>query len=159
MSKQANVNENNNINDIIITEEKDKILETKEQELNKKEQNLIEQENKLNALSEKLSKKYEEIESKIENLKSSTEEIQENIQNFPSTKEYSKEALISESKSVGEILSEGEKIRITIPKSEINPLEKNVPVTINGYTYNILRGENVEVPIEVYNILKESKYI
>ena len=31
--------------------------------------------------------------------------------------------------------------------------------TINGYRYRIIRGEEVEVPVTVTNILKEAKYL
>lgn len=67
--------------------------------------------------------------------------------------------LVSEAKKVGEKLSKQKKIAIMIPKDLRNPKETHVPVTISGYTYQIARGESVEVPVEVYNILKEAKYI
>lgn len=156
MAKETNVKEENGTS---VTDNSTLENTLNENILKEREQALIESEKRLELLNEKLTKKYEELESKINALDNDSQKIQENIQNFTNTKEYSKQELINESKNVGEILSKQKKITIVIPKSELNPLEKNVPVTINGYTYNILRGEAVEVPEEVYKILKESKYI
>lgn len=50
-------------------------------------------------------------------------------------------------------------VEIIIPISERNPDDLVVPVTINGYTYQIKRGQEVTVPKEVKRILKEAKYI
>lgn len=50
-------------------------------------------------------------------------------------------------------------VEIIIPISERNPDDLVVPVTINGYTYQIKRGQEVTVPEEVKRILKEAKYI
>lgn len=50
-------------------------------------------------------------------------------------------------------------VTITVPISERNPKDLVVPVTINGYTWRIKRGEEVTVPEEVKRILKEAKYI
>ena len=73
--------------------------------------------------------------------------------------EVSEKKLTKESLSTGEQLAKEKKVTIVVPKSELNPHETVVPVTINGYTYQIKRGEEVEVPQTVKNILKETKYI
>ena len=52
-----------------------------------------------------------------------------------------------------------EKVKIVIPKDPINKNDSFVPVAINGYIYQIKRGETVEVPKEVARILKEAGYI
>ena len=68
-------------------------------------------------------------------------------------------ALIDDSMSTGAALAKETQVTLIVPKSELNPQEKMVPVTINGYTYQILRGEQVTVPQTVADILKEAKYI
>ncbi len=67
--------------------------------------------------------------------------------------------LIDDSMSTGAALAKETQVNLIVPKSELNPQEKMVPVTINGYTYQILRGEQVTVPQTVADILKEAKYI
>lgn len=67
--------------------------------------------------------------------------------------------LIDDSMSTGAALAKETQVTLIVPKSELNPQEKMVPVTINGYTYQILRGEQVTVPQTVADILKEAKYI
>lgn len=67
--------------------------------------------------------------------------------------------LIDDSMSTGAALAKERQVTLVVPKSELNPQEKMVPVTINGYTYQILRGEQVTVPQTVADILKEAKYI
>lgn len=67
--------------------------------------------------------------------------------------------LIDDSMSTGAALAKETQVTLVVPKSELNPQEKMVPVTINGYTYQILRGEQVTVPQTVADILKEAKYI
>lgn len=52
-----------------------------------------------------------------------------------------------------------EKVKVTIPKDPVNKNDSFVPVSINGYIYQIKRGEEVEVPKEVARILKEAGYI
>lgn len=74
-------------------------------------------------------------------------------------KEISDRELKQDSKKTGNRLRKEPMVLVTIPKSELNPNELSVPVTINGYTYNILRGKEVEVPKTVKDILKEAKYI
>jgi hypothetical protein len=51
------------------------------------------------------------------------------------------------------------KVRIKIPVDPRNPKDKVVPVGINGYFYYINRGETVEVPEVVADILEKAKYI
>lgn len=87
-----------------------------------------------------LAKKNEEIEAKLKEL---------------SDRELKKEAL-----STQRTLKNTQKmVIITIPVDRRNPKDLVVPVTINGYTWQIKRGEKVEVPEEVERILHEAKYI
>lgn len=51
------------------------------------------------------------------------------------------------------------KVRIKIPVDALNPKDLNVTVQVNGYTFLIMRGETVEVPESIANILSEAKYI
>ena len=50
-------------------------------------------------------------------------------------------------------------VRIKVPVDPLNPKDMMVPVVINGYLWNIKRGETVEVPENVANILENAKYI
>ena len=50
-------------------------------------------------------------------------------------------------------------IKIKIPLDKENPGEKLVPVTINGWTWTIKRGESVEVPVAVAKLLEDANYI
>lgn len=52
-----------------------------------------------------------------------------------------------------------ERIRITLPRDPLNPDEKVERVIINGACTTIIRGEEVEVPREVYEVLKQGKRI
>lgn len=75
-------------------------------------------------------------------------------------KEISQRELALESKKTAKELKNTQKmVQITIPVSELNPHDTIVPVCINGYLWQIKRGEEVTVPEEVKNILKEAKYI
>ena len=62
-------------------------------------------------------------------------------------------------KETGEELAKGEKVRIRLPKDKLNKEDVVVPVCINGYTYQIKRGEWVDVPEEVARILEEAGYM
>lgn len=59
----------------------------------------------------------------------------------------------------------GEKIKlegqreIKIPKDPLNPKDGVVPVCINGYFYQIKRGEKVKVPESVADVLENAGYI
>lgn len=56
-------------------------------------------------------------------------------------------------------IKKGNSVRIKIPVDPQNPKDLVVPVMINGYLWKINRGETVEVPEQVANILEEAKYI
>ncbi|MDL2215733.1 hypothetical protein LJB77_01485 [Ruminococcaceae bacterium OttesenSCG-928-N02] len=59
----------------------------------------------------------------------------------------------------GDTLAQQKKVRIKIPKDPINPADSFVPVCVNGYIYQINRGESVDVPQTVAELLEEGKYI
>ena len=50
-------------------------------------------------------------------------------------------------------------VKIKIPVDPMNPKDLIVPIMINGYKWKIKRGETVEVPEAVADILEEAKYI
>ena len=62
-------------------------------------------------------------------------------------------------KATGDELAKGNKVRIRLPKDQLNKEDVVVPVCINGYTYQIKRGEWVDVPEEVARILEEAGYM
>lgn len=56
-------------------------------------------------------------------------------------------------RNAGEGLKKQKKVKIVIPIDNMNPEDKYVPVGINGYNFQIERGKEVEVPVEVARIL------
>ena len=60
---------------------------------------------------------------------------------------------------VGKVLAKQKKVTLYIPKDPLNPSDDIVPVCINGYKYKIKRGEEVEVPKVVKDILKVAGYL
>lgn len=151
MSKDNNVNqnlENQNINENENLENQDlnAELEKRENALAEKEQAFKEIESRIDSKLEELKAKEEEINKQIESIEVKLPEITE-------------AELIKNSLSVKEQLDKMPKKSVRIPINEQNPKDLVVPVTISGYTYQIKRGESVEVPEEVERILIEAKYI
>lgn len=98
--------------------------------------------------------KLNSLEEKEKELEAKAKEVEARI------KEVSDAELNKLAKDTKKTLANTQKmVSVTIPVSELNPDDKVVPVTINGYTWQIKRGEEVEVPYEVKRILKEAKYI
>ena len=127
----ANVKTDNQVIDNTVENEKVTIEVTKEQ---------LEMLNNLEKEKVELEKKNKLVESKLKEL---------------SDKELKKESL-----STQRILKNTQKtVVLTVPIDKRNPKDLVVPVTINGYTWQIKRGEKVEVPEEVERILHEAKYI
>lgn len=112
---------------------------------------------------DKLDQTAASIEEKLKELDAKSKSLDEQMQAIDD-KEAELSAipakvLIDDSMSTGAALAKETQVTLVVPKSELNPQEKMVPVTINGYTYQILRGEQVTVPQTVADILKEAKYI
>lgn len=139
-----------------VREEKkvdEKIIEEREKELAEKLANLEEREKAIIAREETATNKEAELKKSEESIAAAEAKLKETEALF------SDEKLKKDSLTVRDKLNKQKKVNIRIPKSELNPGDLNVPVTIGGYTYNILRGVDVEVPQEVANILKESGYL
>ena len=142
------------------TEKKENVSNTETQEnLNETLKLIQEERESLNETLKLIDEKKAELEKLQDDLNTAKEEAKEQATSFSKLKEVDNVTLRNDSIQTGAELKKEEKITITIPKSEINPHEMNVPVTVNGWTYNIKRGERVEVPMTVFNILKEAKYI
>lgn len=69
-------------------------------------------------------------------------------------KAMTQEEIDNLTKKTGEILSQQKKIKIKLPL--INPKDDVVEVGINGYVYRIKRGESVEVPESVAEVLEHA---
>ena len=65
----------------------------------------------------------------------------------------------AQARSTGAVLAKEKKVRIKIPEDHKNPMNRVVPVCINGYLYYINRGESVDVPETVADILTQAQYI
>lgn len=62
-------------------------------------------------------------------------------------------------KQTGAALAEENKVRIRLPADKLNREDVVVPVCVNGYTYQIKRGEWVNVPQTVADILERAGYL
>lgn len=69
------------------------------------------------------------------------------------------EEMERQAKETGTILAGEPKVRVKIPADPLNKGEQTVPVGINGYFYYIRRGETVEVPQTVADLLERAQYI
>ena len=67
--------------------------------------------------------------------------------------------LDAQARSTGAVLAKEKKVRIKIPEDHKNPMNRVVPVCVNGYLYYINRGETVEVQETVADILSQAQYI
>ena len=65
----------------------------------------------------------------------------------------------AQARSTGAVLAKEKKVRIKIPEDHKNPMNRVVAVCINGYLYYINRGESVDVPETVADILTQAQYI
>ena len=65
----------------------------------------------------------------------------------------------AEAEKTGDVLRAGAKVRIKIPEDKLNPKDTTVPVCVNGHLYRIQRGQTVEVPEVVADILHGAGYI
>lgn len=59
----------------------------------------------------------------------------------------------------GKVLAKEDRVRVRIPLNPLNEDDKVVPVCVNGYNYFVNRGEAVEVPKTVAEILEAASYI
>ena len=49
------------------------------------------------------------------------------------------------------------RVRLMVPISDMNPHDTQLSVTVNGRTYTIIRGEEVEVPASVAEVIRHSE--
>lgn len=124
-----------------------------QEELLSLQKELEEKQKILSSKEDELSSKEDELNKSQEAIKKAEEELKRTEAKFTEAK------LKQESLSIRDKLNQQKKVTVRIPKSELNPTDLNVPVTIGGYTYNLKRGEDVSVPQEVYNILKNAGYL
>ena len=149
-----------------MAKSEDKIIETKEETVETTNQvsdtneellaKILKAQEELDKKAEELNSKISELDEKEKALDAKSLEIDSKLKELP---EISEKELMEEALSIGEVLKKEEQVTIVVPKSELNPNDLVVPVTINGYTYQIKRGESVSVPKTVVDILKEAKYI
>lgn len=59
-------------------------------------------------------------------------------------------------KTTKEVLDEQPKVKVRLPLDPLNPDVLTTVVVINGYSYGIPRGVEIEVPKPVYDILIET---
>ncbi len=73
--------------------------------------------------------------------------------------ENEKKLLDAETEKTAKELAAQPKVHVRIPKNELNEDDCVVPVSVNGYNYFINRGESVEVPKTVAELLEGAGYI
>lgn len=73
--------------------------------------------------------------------------------------EYESRLLDPETEKIAKALAAQPKVRVRIPKNELNEDDRVVPVSVNGYNFFINRGESVEVPQTVAELLEGAGYI
>lgn len=148
MAKEVkNLEENKN-----ITPEMDKENPVNENEI------LMEE---MRKLKEEIQAEREAIAKERENLTAEKERIEAELKIQRSdvviTREDKKNDF-EEAKRTADKLNK-DLIKIKIPVDKENPGEKLVPVTINGWTWTIKRGEAVEVPVAVAKLLEDANYL
>lgn len=148
MAKQAEENK-----EIV---EKENIKESPEVNTAEVLAQIKEAQDKLDQTAANIKEQLKELEAKSKAL---DEQMQAADEKAIELSAIPAKVLIDDSMSTGAALAKETQVTLIVPKSELNPQEKMVPVTINGYTYQILRGEQVTVPQTVADILKEAKYI
>lgn len=142
MAKQEKELEKQNL-DVIQSEELKKEIE----ELKKENEKLEAEKDELILERESVKIQKANVEKELEKQKSSQ----------VLSKELDKKDLADAYKTA-ELLKK-ETIKIKIPIDKQNPKDLMVPVTINGYTWTIKRGETVVVPEAVANILETAGYL
>lgn len=127
---------------------------------NNKDENKVLTQEELLSLQKELEEKQKILSSKEDELNKSQEAIKRAEEELKRTEaKFTEAKLKQESLSIRDKLNQQTKVTVRIPKSELNPTDLIVPVTIGGYTYILKRGEDVPVPQEVYNVLKNAGYL
>ena len=85
--------------------------------------------------------------------------VEDNKPTKNETPELTDNQLDNMAKTAGNEINKQDKIKIKIPIDKQNKTDSVVPVCINGYIWQIKRGESVEVPEVVADILTEAGYI
>lgn len=147
---KENVSSNNDIQALMeqldsikksLDETKTELKETKAELANAKED--LESTKKEKGLTEEEFKKVLEEQKSMFNL----------------SKTELKKMAEEDSKNTKEALDAEEKVQIKIPIDPLNPKDLVVAVSINGYTYQINRGQKVTVPESVAELLTIGGYI
>lgn len=90
-----------------------------------------------------------------ETSKKASEEAKEKGLSKEDTKKYVAEKIAIVRKS-NPIIEEEKTIKVRVPISELNPEDKEIIVGINGMYAKIIRGEETEVSIPVYEQLRNA---
>jgi hypothetical protein len=103
-------------------------------------------------------KDVKDIETNVEDVETNVDE--KNINTTESIENVKIDAKHTEvAKKTAKAIKNKKMVEIKIPIDSQNPKDLIVPVIINGYRWEIKRGEKVLVPEPVAKILEDSKYI
>lgn len=103
-------------------------------------------------------KDVKDIETNVEDVETNVDE--KNINTTESIENVKIDAKHTEvAKKTAKAIKNKKMVEIKIPIDPQNPKDLIVPVIINGYRWEIKRGEKVSVPEPVAKILEDSKYI
>lgn len=148
MAKETKENkENKEKKDIITNMISNEELLIENEKLKKENQKLLAEQEEIILEKESIKIEKENILNELEKQKSKTV-----LSNSLDKKDY------AEAYKTAEILKQ-DTIKIKIPIDNQNPVDLMVPVTINGYTWTIKRGETVVVPTAVADILENAGYL
>ena len=95
--------------------------------------------------------------SEIKNVESIEEKVVNTTESIENAKVDAKHVEVA--KQTARTIKSKKMVEVKIPVDPQNPRDLIVPVIINGYRWEIKRGEKVSVPEPVAKILEESKYI
>lgn len=93
----------------------------------------------------------------MENEVKETEQVINTTENIESAKIDAKHTKVA--LKTGNAINKQKKVEIKIPVDPQNPKDLIVPVVINGYRWEIKRGEKVSLPEAVVKVLENAKYI
>ena len=103
-------------------------------------------------------KDVKDIETNVEDVETNVDE--KNINTTESIENVKIDAKHTEvAKKTAKAIKNKKMVEIKIPIDSQNPKDLIVPVIINGYRWEIKRGEKVVVPAQVAKILEEANYI
>lgn len=141
------------------TEKNNKIINQENNNLDA--ESLLKEKEELELLKQEILKEKEELALEKEAFRIEKINVEQELQSQKNTIKLTKEIEkkdFAEARRTAEILKQ-DIVKIKVPVDKNNRDDLLVPVTINGYTWTIKRGETVEVPAAVADLLEQADYL